>query len=113
MYRYLGRGNSKSMRTCEEIKKELENSMKISLNDNVRVILTCTGIDILEKHINEENMFLHKYGAEPRINPYPMIDMEGHRDFQLHRLMYIFGERCQLGLNIAFQNNEIIFNEVK
>ena len=75
--------------------------IKININDQVTVILTKYGQEILEhfKRENEEEMKMKFVGLT--------CDENGKYVAQLWHLMYIFGEYMYNGVDQVFLNNKI------
>ena len=85
-----------------------------NINHIIKVKLTDSGKDILNKHFSKIN----KYCASLELGYTPTQyaeeyaeDIDGYIQFQLWDFMNIFGSYFMLGSPVLIQNNDIIFNE--
>lgn len=79
-------------------------TVKFNVNHEVRVKLTEHGLKILKQQHDE--LFMRAMRA-PIWQP-PAVDAEGYSKFQLHDLMYTFGECMLLGNSILPFETEIL-----
>lgn len=77
----------------------MNDTVKINLNERIKVKLTATGIKAYVDYMNEPNV-VAKHG-QPVKTKYllPTIDDEGYTTFQLWEFMSIFGQYFYMGNN--------------
>ena len=76
--------------------------VKFNVNYNVRVQLTETGIKELKK---QHQAYLVTWKKKERDEPFepPIVDEKGFSRWQLHNLMYVFGDLMYFGSEPPFK----------
>lgn len=85
-----------------------------NINHMIKVKLTDSGKDILNKHFSEINKYCESLELNYTLTQYVEEYAEGadgYTKFQLWDFMNIFGSYFRLGSPLIIQNNDIIFNE--
>lgn len=81
----------------------------INLNEIVKVKLTDRGKDIFYHQLDEVNELIKRRGGKPLEPHMPKVDADGYTDFQLWRLMQLYGPHIGMGLPLPFDLNNIVY----
>lgn len=89
----------------EDLTPKSENKLKkININRFVKVKLTKYGKDVYYHRWDALNSLAGRVVNTP---DYPTVDPDGFSKFQIHQLMYIYGEYMGLNINQVFDNGAI------
>lgn len=80
-------------------------TIKINLNDSVKVKLTDAGKDIFYHQNDELNEAIRQIGGRPVAARMPEVDADGYTSFQLHTLMEIYGPHIAMWKELPFATN--------
>ena len=95
-----------------EVKKDNE-SIKINLNEFIKVKLTDFGKEIYYHQLDDANERIKNNGFEPITPRLPKVDNEGYTKMQLWRFMQLYGNYIGMGLRDVITPIELIYDPSK